>query len=321
MRGKVLLSVSIVVCVLSPTIPLLFGEMKELKERLADHVLKLSEDIGERNSIRYTALNRAAGYIEETLKAFGYHPERQVYFWEGREYRNIIATRTGNASPEEIIVIGAHYDTVTGTPGADDNASGVAGLLELARTFQGKTCERTLQWVGFTNEEPPFFRTRHMGSRVFAKRARAAHEKIVAMLCLEMIGYFAQEQGSQEYPLPFMKAFYPDQGDFISVVGNLSSRSLVKQVAACLKNSSEIGVESIATFSWVPGVDFSDHYSFYREGYRAVMITDTAFYRNSRYHRADDRVNTLDYASMAQVVTGLREVVLELAGGCSEDLR
>jgi Zn-dependent M28 family amino/carboxypeptidase len=202
---------------------------------------------------------------------------------------------------------------VIGTPGADDNASGVAGLLELAKFFSGTDPGRTVQFVAFTNEEPPFFRTQEMGSRIFAKEARQKRKKIVAMLCLEMIGYFSNEKGGQDYPLPLMKMIYPDTADFIAVVGNLQSRSLVRQVEKRLKSQTGIGVESIATFGWVPGVDFSDHYSFYKEGYSAVMITDTAFYRNSHYHMHTDTADTLDYTSMAHVVLGLRQAVLDLS--------
>ena len=289
------------------------ADMSELSLDLKNHVVKLSRQIGERNFIRYEALNDAAVYIEDRFAEYGYRPESQVYTLEGREYRNIIATRPGSGTPAETVVVGAHYDTVPGTPGADDNASGVAGLLELARIFAEKRPTKTIRFVAFTNEEPPFFRTRRMGSRVFAKKAREEGERIAAMLCLEMIGFYSKEKGSQGYPLPFMRTIYPSTADFISVVGNLGSRSLVKRVARGLKSRKEIGVESIATFSWVPGVDFSDHYSFYKEGFRAVMITDTAFYRNPHYHMGTDTAETLDYGSMAQVVLGLTEAIVDLS--------
>jgi Zn-dependent M28 family amino/carboxypeptidase len=291
----------------------LFADMKALAEKLTSHVTVLSEEIGERNAIRYGALERAGAYIEKTFRQMGYVPESQFYELEGRAYRNIYVTLRGNRSPEEFVVVGAHYDTVPGTPGADDNASGVAGLLELASGVAGGTPGRTVRFIAFTNEEPPYFRSRKMGSRVYARAARERGEKITAMLCLEMIGYFSDEKGSQSYPLPFMGLAYPDAANFISVVGNLRSRSLVKRVGKGLKRQSGVGVESLATFTFVPGLDFSDHYSFYKEGYPAVMITDTAFYRNSHYHMASDRAATLDYRAMAHVVEGLRHCVLDLA--------
>lgn len=287
--------------------------MDDLVLNLKSHVMELSGRIGERNAVRYESLNKAADYIEKCFKAYGYEPESQFYVLEGRKYRNIHVTVPGNRAPGEIIVVGAHYDTVIGTPGADDNASGVAGLLELSRLFAGESPGRTIRFAAFTNEEPPFFRTGNMGSRVYAREARKNRENIVAMLCLEMIGYFSADKGTQGYPLPLMNAFYPKTADFIAVVGNLGSRSLVHRVAGSMKGRSGVGVESLATVAWVPGVDFSDHYSFYQEGYRAVMITDTAFYRNANYHMHTDTPDTLDYASMAQVVHGLRQGILDLA--------
>lgn len=288
--------------------------MDDLSSNLRNHVVELSARIGERSLVRYEALEKAAAYIETSFRGFGYALERQAYEWEGREYRNIFVTSVGKKVPQEVIVIGAHYDTVSGTPGADDNASGVAGLLELARLFAGKDLDRTIRLVAFTNEEPPFFRSRNMGSRVFAREARERGEDIVAMICLEMIGYFSDQDDLQGYPLPLMKGFYPDTADFIAVVGNLRSRSLVKQVEQGMKKQAGVGVESLATFGWVPGIDFSDHYSFYKEGYRAVMITDTAFYRNHHYHRPTDTAKTLDYSAMAYVVLGLEQSICDLAG-------
>ncbi len=292
---------------------LLCADMNRLADKLMSHVTVLSEEIGERNAGRYSALERAGAYIEESFRQMGYAPESQFYELEGRPYRNIYVTLPGNRLPEEFIVVGAHYDTVPGTPGADDNASGVAGLLELAGLFAGKTQARTLRFIAFTNEEPPYFRSRKMGSRVYARAARERGEKITAMLCLEMIGYFSDQKGSQSYPLPLMRLAYPDAANFIAVVGDLRSRTLVKRVARGLASQTGVGVESLATFTFVPGIDFSDHYSFYKEGYRAVMITDTAFYRNTHYHMSSDRAATLDYRAMAHVVEGLRHSLLDLA--------
>ncbi|MGH7274356.1 MAG: M28 family peptidase [Nitrospiria bacterium] len=261
---------------------------------------------------RYENLQAAGHYINETLRGHGYSVEYQPYLVEGKEVRNLIATHPARHLHEERIVIGAHYDTVDGSPGADDNASGVSGLLELARLLSGRPSAKTLKFIAFTNEEPPFFRTRQMGSRVYARRAKEQGEKIVAMICLEMIGYYRDRKGSQQYP-PGLGFFYSDTGNFISIVGHLRYRSLLRKIKVAFQEHSALPVESIAGIGLIPGVDFSDHASFWREGYPAVMITDTAYYRHPHYHSVSDTIVTLDYQRMAEVVKGLYHVVIALA--------
>lgn len=290
-------------------------ESAEIAANGRDIVLYLAKEIGPRSLAVPSSLEEAALYVEARLEGLGYALERQLYEAPGgHQVRNIIVEKPGRERPEEIIIVGAHYDTVPTTPGADDNASGVAGLIELARLLKPYDNARTLRFVAFTCEEPPYFQSRWMGSRVYARQAKAKGEDIIAMMSLEMIGFF-DSNVSQEFPFPFMGLMYPDKADFVGVAGNLSSRRLVTKVREAMKRGGDIGVESIATISLVPGVNFSDHDSFWQEGYRAVMITDTAFYRNDHYHGPSDTPETLNYEAFAEVVRGLRQAVMELDGG------
>ena len=221
-------------------------------------------------------------------------------------------SRPGRQAPDEIVVIGAHYDSVFGSPGANDNGSGVAALLELARLFAARDTGRTVRFVAFVNEEPPFFRTSDMGSRQYARAARAKNEDIRAMLALETIGYYDDAPGSQRYP-PFFSLFFPDRGNFIGMVSNFGSRALLKRAVAAFRAASDFPIEHVATFGWVPGVDWSDHASFWSEGYPAIMITDTALYRYPYYHSARDTPDKVDYARLARVTAALAAVVEALA--------
>lgn len=287
-------------------------QMKALKQNLYAHVKILSEEIGERSLIRYDNLGRAADYIRAQLVRLDYEVEDQVYQMRGRDYRNLIATRRGHTVPDEIVLVGAHYDTVVGTPGADDNASGVAGLLELARLVKNLDFKRTIRFVAFSLEEPPIFKTQYMGSRVYADNARRKDENIVAMICLECIGYYNDKEGSQEFPLPLMGLFYSNRANFIAVIGNFSSLRLARRVAHGLKEGCQVPVETLVSPSLVPGVDFSDHASFWKEGYPAVMVTDSAFYRNPHYHLPSDTIRTLNFDSLAGVVKGLLHTIRKL---------
>lgn len=284
---------------------------QELEYSLRAHVEMLSEKIGERSYANYENLMKAAKYIEEQFGLTGYKPDLQYYTLPEGEVKNIIATKKGSKRPEEIVIIGAHYDT-RGNPGADDNASGIAGLLEIASFMADKDASRTVKFIAFTNEEPPFFKTSQMGSRVYASLARQTAEKIKAAMILEMIGYYSDEPGSQMYP-PLFSLFFPDKGNFIAFVGNLDSRSLVKQSVRYFKRHSSFPLEWISSVSGILGFDFSDHWSFWEEGYKAFMVTDTAFYRNRNYHQDSDTYETLDFARMSDVVHGLSYTLLELA--------
>lgn len=282
----------------------------EIKDNLKRHVQALAGGVGERSFVNHENLERAASYIETEFKNLGYAVEKQTYHVDGQSFSNLIAQKTGRNNPEQIIIVGAHYDTVTGSPGADDNASGVAGLLEMARLWQEETGNKTVRFVAFTLEEPPFYKTALMGSRVYAQSVKA--DNITAMICLEMLGVYTVREKSQDYPLPLMGMIYPDKGNFIAVVGNLASRSLVKTVERVVTKNCSTPVESLSTFDFVTGVDFSDHASFWEIGVPAVMVTDTAFYRNPHYHAESDLPDTLDYPTFAQTVWGLYHALLAL---------
>jgi Zn-dependent M28 family amino/carboxypeptidase len=217
------------------------------------------------------------------------------------------------------VVVGAHYDSHGNIPAADDNASGVAAVLALARAYARERPgpERTLRFVFFVNEEPPFFQTDAMGSRVYARRCRARGETIVAMLSLETVGYYCDRSGSQNYPFP-LSAFYPSRGDFIGFVGDLSSRRLVKRVVDSFRRHAMFPSQGAALPSGLRGVGWSDQWSFWQEGYPAVMCTDTAPFRNPNYHTPRDTPDTLDFDRMARVVEGLTGVVRELTRVGSE---
>ncbi len=214
----------------------------------------------------------------------------------------------------EIIVIGAHYDSVFGSPGANDNGSGVAALLALARRFAARPPgARTLRFVAFTNEEPGHFQTEAMGSWVYASRCRARGDQIAGMISLETVGYFSNAPGSQKFPMLGLKAFYPSAGNFIAFVSNLSSRSLLRRVLRTFRASATLPSEGAALPAAVPGVGWSDHWAFWQHGYPALMITDTAPFRYPHYHARTDTPEKLDYESMARLVSALEKVINDLA--------
>lgn len=278
---------------------------------LRRHVQVLAGDIGERHVHRPQALRAAADYLRRQWEAQGYSVVAHEYTFERERWANLEVTRPGRKSPKEIVIVGAHYDSVIGSPGANDNGSGVAALLELSRLFAARHPDRTLRFVAFVNEEPPFFGTADMGSRHYARAARAKDENIRAMLSLETIGYFDAAPGSQHYP-PLFSPFFPDRGDFIGFVSNFGSRSLLMQAVTAFRAASDFPLEYLSTFDWVPGVDWSDHGSFWIEGYPAIMATDTALYRYPHYHSARDTPDKLDYARLARVTAALAAVVEKL---------
>ena len=277
---------------------------------LRSHVVVLSHTIGDRNAFVYQNLQQAAEYIRFAFEELGYEIRLQNFDVYGKTVCNIIAQES-NKDPENILIIGAHYDSCF-NPGADDNASGIAGLLLLARRLKNQAYTGTIRFVAFVNEEPPFFKTELMGSRVYARQAKSQSEHIKGVIILESIGFYTDRPFSQRYP-PLFGLFYPNKGNFIGVVGNFASQRLVQTVARGLKHNSSLPIETITTFSSVPGVDFSDHWSFWKEGYQAVMFTDTAFYRNPYYHTNEDTPEKLDYNSLSELVNGLTDTVVALA--------
>lgn len=279
--------------------------------RLEAHVRMLAETLSPRDYEHTDNLDRVAEYISREFKAAGAEVSEQSYEAFGRTYRNVL----GFFGPksEERIVIGAHYDTAGPLPGADDNASGVAGLLELAHLLAKAPLPLRVELVAYTLEEPPFFRTDLMGSAVHARSLKEAGVKVRAMLSLEMIGYFSDEPRTQRFPTALMRPFYPSKGNFITVVGLLSQGKLVRKVKRAMRSVAALPVEAFRGPRFVEGVDFSDHLNYWNEGYPAVMITDTAFFRNERYHTREDTPDTLDYHRMAGVVLGVYQAVLSLS--------
>ncbi len=291
-----------------------------LADQLARDVRILGEEIGERNVFLPEALERAARFIGEEVRDAGLEVQRQTFHARGLHARqvpchNLEVELPGSHRPDRIVVIGAHYDSVAGSPGANDNGSGVAAALALARTFARRSAPpgRTLRFVFFANEEPPFFQTSEMGSLVYARRSAELGEDIRGMLSLETIGYFDNSDGSQRYPLPPLGWFYPSRGNFIAFVSNLRSGRLLRESARAFRKGVDLPVEAAALPGFVPGVAWSDQWAFWKEGYRAIMVTDTAPYRYPYYHTPDDTPDKLDYQRFAEVVEGLEAVVERLA--------
>ncbi|MFL5731028.1 MAG: M28 family peptidase [Cytophagaceae bacterium] len=275
------------------------------EENLKNTVKFLTTTTKPRNFYNQQSLNASAAFIMAEFKKYGYQVEEQKYLVEGVEVKNIICSY----GPEdaERIIVGAHYDVCEEQAGADDNASGVAGLLELARILQVNKPELKyrIDLVAYTLEEPPFFRTSQMGSAVHAKYLSENNIKVKAMICLEMIGYFSDKPKSQEYPVKALKTLYPSTGNFIAVVGKMGDSELTKHMKKKMLEGSSIGVESINAPESMTGIDFSDHLNYWKYKFSAIMITDTSFYRNKNYHQKSDTMDTLNFSKMAEVVKGV----------------
>jgi len=287
-------------------------------ERLETDVTLLATTYADRNVSDPETLEAAGVMLERALVGMGYEPEREAFeLGDAGIVFNIVVEIPGES--DDIVVVGAHYDAAEGTPGADDNASGVAGVLELARRFADRegSLERTLRIVFFTTEEPPHFRMGTMGSLVHARASAERGDAIAAMISVEMIGYFDDEPGSQRYPaMPGVKAAegLPDVGDFIGLVTRLEDGELLERIVETMRADERLAVMSMALPGYISGVGWSDHWSFWQAGYPAVMVTDTAFARNPNYHQATDTPGTLDYERMALVVDGIERAVMDLLG-------
>lgn len=293
------------------SLPPLSQEQATLRDALREHVETLATEIGERNTRHYGPLQSAAEFIEGAFRRAGHAVHRQDYDIDGRPYYNLVVEIPGGDRAEEIVVVGAHYDSAIGSPGANDNGSGVAALIELARRFADAQPSRTLRLVAFTNEEMPHFRNGTMGSAYYARQCRRRGDAIVAMFSLETMGYYSDRPGSQRYPFP-MGMLYPSRGDFIGFVGNVGSRALVKKAIGSFRRHARFPSEGAALPSWVPGVGWSDHASFWEQDYPALMVTDTAPFRYPYYHRPGDTPDKIDYARLSRVVDGIGDMVSEL---------
>jgi Zn-dependent M28 family amino/carboxypeptidase len=310
-----------------------------LREELRANVQKLAGEIGERNMWHYTELNAAADFIEDSFSRAGLRTRRDSYEIHGQACHNIEAeipcASQGAASaeataakaavsrgrrslgeggsPPPVIIIGAHYDSVFGSPGANDNGTGMAATLALARRFASAKPKQTLRFVAFVNEEPPYFLSGEMGSLVYARRCKERGDKISAMISLETIGYFSDAPNSQTYPSPGLGLFYPKVGNFIGFVSNVHSRGLLRRVIAPFRKHAKIPSEGASLPAFIPGVSWSDQWSFWQHGYPAIMVTDTAPFRYPYYHSSNDTPDKLDYDRFTLVVSGMEKVIQELA--------
>jgi hypothetical protein len=271
--------------------------------RLRSHVMQIADPSSPRDYSHPRNLDETARYIHQALQEHSLEVFDQPYIVNGIGFRNVVAGFGPREGPR--VVIGAHYDVAGPRPGADDNASGVAGLLELARALGATAPSSRVELVAYTLEEPPFFRTPHMGSAVHARSLRASGASVRAMISLEMIGFFTEERESQHFPLAALRYVYPRTGNFIAVVGKIGQWETVRRIKLAMRKASDLPVYSINAPVWMPGIDFSDHLNYWAAGYPAVMITDTAFYRNDRYHTPRDTQDSLDYEQMAKVVQGV----------------
>jgi Zn-dependent M28 family amino/carboxypeptidase len=269
---------------------------------------------GPRNVNDPTSMDRSVTWLEQELSKAGLSTERHSYQLDQQSWHNVVANVPGGTRQTEIVVVGAHYDSVMSCLGANDNGSGVAVLLALARSLSQDKPARTLRFVALANEEPPHFQREGMGSWAYALECQKRGDDIAAMISLETMGYFSDEDQSQAYPFP-LSAFYSSTGNFIGFVGNVASRQLVRRVVASFRHHAAFPSEGAALPSWIPGVGWSDHWSFWQADYPALMVTDTAPFRYPHYHTEQDTPDKLDYGRLAQVTVGLEKVIRELVSG------
>lgn len=289
----------------------------EVGIRLKAHVDALSESIGERNLDHPQSLEAAARYIEKQLGSLGYAVTSTTYAVRHNNQdvlaRNIEASLHGESPSAPILILGAHYDTAPGTPGADDNASGVAALIELARELKSRPRKAEIRFVAFSTEEPPSFGTTNMGSAHYSN-ALPNNRVILGMLSLECLGFYRDTHNSQKYPWP-LGWFYPNRGNFIGVVSNVSSRRLLRQFKEAYPKSETSAVFAALPRNLISAITLSDQYWFWERGHAALMITDTAFLRNPMYHQAHDRSSALDYRRFSDVVKAIGIAVGKVSNG------
>jgi hypothetical protein len=280
-------------------------------DRLKFHVETLSQQFYPRNESQIENLNKTANYIKEEFERAGGKISEQVFQVKAKTYRNIIASFGANS--KERLIVGAHYDSAFQTPGADDNASGVAGLIELAYLFGKTSSTKQIDLVAYTLEEPPYFATEEMGSFAHAKFLKENGVDVRLMVSIEMIGYFSDEPNSQKFPFPLMSVLYPTKGNFIAVVGNFTNTSTVRSFKYSMTAATDLPVYSINAPTFISGIDFSDHKNYWKYDYDALMVTDTAFFRNFNYHQVSDTAEKLDYLRMAEVVKAIYNAVSDLS--------
>lgn len=277
---------------------------------IEQHLRKITKTASPRNYQNLNSLNEVADYLLDYLAPFADTSYFQEYEVQGKTYKNVVAVLGDDLSPT--IVIGAHYDVCGNQEGADDNASGVVGLLELARLLKGKKLNHRIELVAYSLEEPPYFRSENMGSYIHAQSIKASGREVYGMLCLEMIGYFDSAKKTQDYPLGFLSWFYGTRGDYIALVNKFGKGKFSRKFNRGFMRVKKIRTKKIAGPKALQGIDFSDHLNYWALGYSAVMITDTAFYRNKNYHEKTDTMETLDLVEMAKVIDSVYETILQL---------
>lgn len=296
----------------SPVNPIVVSDLDPLAKSLYDDVKMLSDTIGSRNAFYYSALNATIQYIQKRLANTSWELSLHTYTIPAEEsetkssdqqYHNIVFQKKGYGDSQDIIVIGAHYDSAY-NPGADDNGSAVASLIALGHMLDTYKNYHTIRLVFFTLEEPPYFRSSYMGSRRYAQYMSEQKETMKLMVCLEMIGYYSDEN-IQEYPLPTMKLIYPSQGNFVTITSQMSSAKETNLFVQFVKKHNPFLVLPFITPDDLLYVHLSDHAEFWKFGYPALMVTDTSFYRNKNYHTAHDTYDTLDYTKLSQLTTAI----------------
>lgn len=275
--------------------------------RIKNHLTKITKTEGYRHYKDLETLNYVAAYIFDEFQKYADTVYYQEYLVQGNTYKNVIANFGSKHS--KTVVVGAHYDACGAQEGADDNASGVVGLLELARLIAGKPLNYNLELVAYTLEEPPFFRSEDMGSFVHAKSLVERQVDVYGMLCLEMIGYFDEGKKTQDYPIGLFSLFYGNRGDYITLVNKYGKGKFARKFTREYKKGKFLKTKKFGGPKFIQGIDFSDHRNYWKFGISAVMLTDTAFYRNKNYHQKTDTLETLDLEKMAKVIDGVVEVL------------
>jgi Peptidase family M28 len=293
---KAFLIITFVSCAVESNI----SEKYSDKDKIEEHLTSITKIDGFRNYKNTQALNFVADYIYSNFLEYCDTVCYQSYYVDGVQYKNVIGS-IGTKNKERIIV-GAHYDVCGNQEGADDNASGVVGLIELARLLNGQSTKYRIDLVAYSLEEPPFFRTENMGSYVHAKSLKESNISVKGMICLEMIGYYSEEPKSQQYPLPHKKLIYGDEANYIMIVEKIGNNKFANEIKSSMKKAELIETKSIKAPISLPGIDFSDHMNYWEFEYSALMITNTAFFRNQNYHEPSDKMETLDLPKMASVI-------------------
>jgi hypothetical protein len=290
----------------------LSDDERTVRDNIYRHISILAGSIGERNMARYSELQQAAHYIRSSFEEEGYVVGEQRDFSAKGAVGNLFTEIKGRDDSTATLIVGAHYDSARGSPGANDNATGVAALLELARLLKSSSPRLRIQFVAFVNEEPPYFQTESMGSRRYAVMASKLNQKIAGMVSLETLGCYYSAPGSQQYPFG-VGLFYPSRADFVGFVGNLASRAMVRRSIDAFRRSEHFPSQGITAPEWFTGVGWSDHWSFWKQGIPAIMITDTALFRYPFYHSSNDTPDKVDCERAARVVSGIAHVIIELA--------